>query len=91
MWYKSENGNNVKPEPLDVLSSRKYVYVRRDFVLVPAVEGDGMDGRPEHWEWMETTIPKEDWEIYAKAMEHDTAFEDVYTALAELAGMIEEG
>ena len=86
MWYKNENGSGVKPDALDSTSSKVYVYVRKNFVLVPAEEE-----RPEHWTWDEMKIPKEDWAVYEQVLGHDEALDDVYDALAELAEMILEG
>ena len=56
------------------------MYIRKDFQLVP---GDGEI--PEHWEWMETKIPKDAMVIY---QEHGEALDDVYAALTELAEII---
>lgn len=83
MWYSNENGSNVKPNIIDKTTSKKFIYVRKDFVLIEAIEDI-----PAHWQWMETKIPVDDWEIYAKALDHDTALDDVYSALTELAEMI---
>ena len=83
MWYRNENGSDVKPNVIDKTTSGKFVYVRKDFVLIEATEDI-----PAHWQWMETKIPVDDWEIYAKAIDHDTALDDVYSALTELAEMI---
>ena len=83
MWYRNENGSSVKPDAVDHVSSQKYVYVRKNFVLIEATEDV-----PEHWQWMETKILKEDWEIYLEVMDHGTALDDVYAALTELAEII---
>ncbi len=87
MWYKNSNGNNVKPNEINQVSSRIYVYVRKDFKLIPE-SGEGEDIVPEHWEWMETKIRKEDWGLFVKVAGHDDALDDVYAALTELAGII---
>ena len=86
MWYKSENGSSTKPPAIDSTSSKKFVYVRKDFTLIPADED-----KPEHWEWMEQKVRKEDWELYEKVIGHDDALDDVYAALTELAEIIAEG
>lgn len=83
MWYKSENGNSDKPAALDTESSKKYVYVRRNFALVAAEED-----RSEHWTWEEQKILKSDWAVYEQVLEHGAALDDVYEALTELAEMI---
>jgi hypothetical protein len=83
MWYRSENGSDVKPDVLDTVSSKKYVYVRRNFVLIPAEEE-----RPAHWTWEEQKILKTDWAVYEQVLEHGEALDDVYEALTELAELI---
>lgn len=90
MWYDNENGSLDRPDELDTTSSKAYVYIRKDFVEVPekVVEEDII---PAHYRWKETKISKEDWEIYAKVLDHDGALDDVYEALTELAEMITEG
>ena len=87
MWYKSSNGSLDIPSELDVYSSKVYVILRKDFVVIPET-GEGEEIIPAHYEWMECRIPKEDWEIYKKALGHDEALDDVYAALTELAEMI---
>lgn len=86
MWYRNENGSNVKPEAVDRTSSKAYVYVRKDFSMIK-----GTDEIPEHWEWLEQKVQREDWETYQTVMEHSSALDDVYAAMAELAEMIVEG
>lgn len=83
MWYKCENGSLDRPQDIDSTSSAVYVYVRKNITAVPEAEG-----RPAHYEWMETKIPKEDWEIYEQVLSHGEALDDVYAALTELAEMI---
>jgi hypothetical protein len=87
MWYRTENGSNVKPDALDTTSSKKWNYVRKDFELIPAVEGEH-NPIPEHWTWMENKVSKEDWEVYTNVAEHGEALDDVYAALTELAELI---
>jgi len=89
MWYRTENGSDVKPAALDTTSSKRYVYVRKDFVEVPATQGD--QPIPAHWSWLEAKILKEDWAIYEEVLNHGEALDDVYDALTELAEMILEG
>ena len=90
MWYENENGSSVKPEEVDLTSSKKFAYVRRNFVLVEE-EDKGGQIIPEHWRWEEIKIPKEVWDVCEKVMGHDAALDDVYAALTELAEMIVEG
>jgi len=83
MWYKCENGSLDRPQEIDSTSSAVYVYVRKDITEIPAEED-----RPAHYEWMETKIPKKDWEIYEQVLSHNEALDDVYAALTELAELI---
>lgn len=83
MWRKNSNGDSVKPEAVDRDSSRKYIYVRKDFILVEATEEI-----PAHWEWMEAKIPKDALAIWDQTTAHETALDDVYAALTELAEII---
>ena len=87
MWYKVSNGSGVKPNTFDQESSKLYVYIRKEFELIPE-SGEKDQTVPEHWEWMETKIRKEDWELFSKVMGHDDALDDVYAALTELADII---
>ena len=83
MWYKNENGSNVKPDALDSTTSKLYVFVRKDFEEIEETEEV-----PAHWTWMECKIRKDDWMIYQTVMGHDSALDDVYAALTELAELI---
>ena len=87
MWYKSSNGSLDRPAEVDRTSSKVYVIVRKDFVEIP-VSGEGEEIIPAHYEWQECLIKKEDWELFEKVIGHDSALDDVYDALAELAEMI---
>ena len=87
MWYRNENGSSVKPAAIDQTSSGQYVYIRKNFRLIEeSVEGEQVI--PKHWEWYETKILKDDWEIYLEVMDHGSALDDVYAALTELAEII---
>jgi len=89
MWYEVENGSDLRPAELDTSSSRRYVYERRSIQRVPA-SGEGEAVSAAHWRWEERKTPKEDWAV-ERARLHETALEDVYAALAELAGLLTEG
>ena len=86
MWYSTENGSLTRPGDVDTTSSRVCVYVRRNITQVPA-DGD----IPAHYRWEEMRVPREMWEVVRQVRGHDTALDDVYDALAELAEMIVEG
>lgn len=83
MWYHTANGTATQPPQLDKNSSKVYVYVRKNFTLIPAQEDNAA-----HWEWDEIKIKKEDWAIYETIMAHDGALDDIYAALTELAELI---
>ena len=82
MWNHID-GSGVRPQELDTTSSKKFVYVRKNIVLVEETEERGA-----HYEWDEAKIAKEDWEVYEQVLAHDTALDDVYAALTELAELI---
>lgn len=82
MWEHVE-GSNIRPAETDTTSSKKYVYVRKNITFFEATEDRG-----EHYEWDEQKVDKSDWAIFKQVLEHDGAFDDVYAALTELAGLI---
>lgn len=88
MWYEVENGADERPAALDVNSSKRYVYQRRRIERVPA-SGEGEEFVPAHYRWEERKITKEDWSVQ-ELLRQETALEDVYEALAELAGLLTE-
>lgn len=88
MWYEVENGADERPAELDLSSSRRYVYQRRNITRVPA-SGEGDEFIPAHNRWEERKITKEDWSVQ-ELLRQETALEDVYEALAELAGLLTE-
>ena len=90
MWYFVENSENTKPAEVDAISSRSFVYVRRNIVRVNKKTAEG-ETVGTHYKWEETKIPRDAWEICKQVLEHDAALEDVYAALTELAGLIVEG
>lgn len=91
MWYEVENGSASHPSDVDSTSSRKYVYVRRNITFVEEVKDGEKITIPAHYRWEEMKIPREIWEICEKTLSHDTALDDVYAALTELAEMIVGG
>lgn len=91
VWYKAESGNSVKPAETDTTSSRKWNYIRKDFELVAEVVQDEEIVIPEHWEWLEAKILKNDWETFQKVLGHDGSIEDCQNALIELAEIIVGG
>ena len=88
MWYRVENDNDVQPNGLDVTSSQIYNYIRKDFEFIPAQEEEEGSVITAHWSFLENKILKQDWETYMQISEHETALDDVYAALTELAELI---
>ena len=88
-WRKVENSDSIKPSSIDMESSKVYVYMRKDFELIPAITEEGHE-RPEHWEYMEKRILKEDLEYYQLLTDHTNTISDIEDALIELAEIITE-
>lgn len=80
MWTRSENGEAVRPMEVEISSNG--VIIRRNFRVVP--ESDEM---PEHYEYEEWQMTKEQYEIYQNFEERMHEQDD---ALVELAGLISE-
>ncbi len=87
MWYEVENGSLDKPADVDTISSKVYVYVRRNFEVVQEVPDDDCP-MPAHYKWEEMKIPKEAWGIAQQARANSAGLEDVYGALMELAELL---
>lgn len=81
IWYTTEGTSY--PLLLDTGSSKIYNYVRKDIEHLEAT-----DELPERWRWKECKVSKANWEIYSRVMDHETALDDVYAALTELADII---
>lgn len=90
MWNEVENGDSSRPSDVDTTSSRIYVYVRKNITFVEEVSDGDEIISPAHYRWEEMKIPREMWEVCEKVMGHDSALDDVYAALTELAEMIVE-
>lgn len=85
MWYRNENSCDVKPDIIDRTTSKKFIYIRKDFVLVEATEEI-----PAHWQWMETKIPGEEWEMYSKLISHDDDIKNIRQDMEEaVTGLLE--
>ena len=89
MWYTVENGEPIRPADVDTTSSKAYVYVRKNFELIPEQVTE-METIPAHYRWQEIKIPKEMWEVSRNVFEHESALNDVYDALTELAEIVTE-
>lgn len=84
-WIYSESA--VKPGELDVTSSKKYNYIRKDIEEFEK-EGEVSGEIIPWWRWFEQKIPKADWEVYKVAMQNTSDISDNADAIVELAGLI---
>lgn len=84
MWYENHNGTDVQPAEIDETSSKRYVYVRKNFVRVEA-SGEGDERVEAHWTWQELKVKRDTWETTKIALENSAALRDVYGALTEVA------
>ena len=83
MWYKNQNGDSVKPEAVDSASSKRWAYIRKDFLLVEATEE-----MPEHWEWQEMKIPKEALAIYEQTVGNTEGVDMLTECVLEMSEII---
>lgn len=90
MWKKAQNSSPVKPDAADTASSKKWNYIRRNFVFVEERKSGQEVTEPEHWEWEEQKVLKEDWDTYQTILGHDSTLNDVQDAIIELAEIMEE-
>lgn len=56
-WYNASNSNTT--QPAEVETSKKTVFVRKDFTLIEATEDT-----PAHYEYLECKMSKEAYELY---------------------------
>lgn len=80
MWRREENSENITPNAIEYCGN--HVIMRKGFRLVEATED-----KPEHYEYDEWQMTKEQYEIY-KDFEQKINEQD--DALIELAGLISE-
>lgn len=88
-WRKAANSDSVKPAAIDTTTSRKSVFVRKDFEEVPTLDEDGVR-IGTHWEYMEQKIPKEDWEIYEQVAANTNGITDLENGICEESAVTEE-
>lgn len=84
MWRKSES--MVKLPALDTTSSKKVVFVRKDYAQEERVDAEGKTYIV--WSWQENKIKKEDWETYRTVMQNATDISDLTDAVMELAAIM---
>lgn len=82
MFIHTENSDSIKPLEIDANSSQFVTYVRKNFKLIPSTED-----RPEHWEYDEWAMSKEQYEVYET---FKTQIDEQADALIELAGIVSE-
>lgn len=80
MWAKSANSENVQPQAVE--HSGNCVIVRKNFRHVSATEDF-----PEHYEYDEWQMTKEQYEVYK---DFEARLDEQDDALIELAGLISE-
>lgn len=90
MWTTAENGSDNRPTEVD-MTSGEYVIVRRNITRAEEVQENNDTVFPAHYCWEEMKIPRAMWDVCRTVFDHESALDDVYEALTELAGMIEEG
>ena len=72
IWYTSEHSGVEKPAEIDKTSSKVFNYIRKDFVEIPAQEGEGEEEMfgpgfgSAHWQYQEAKIRKTDWKQFLK-------------------------
>lgn len=81
MWTKSSNSESQKPPVVSIDASG--VIVRKNFQVIPATEE-----MPEHWQYDEAQMTKEQYDVY-EMMQSETS--DIEDALIELAEIIAGG
>lgn len=81
-WKRVNNSNNQKPLAVDETSSQTSVYIRRNFVLIPTSE----DETPEHWEYDEWVMSKEQYEVYKVMKSEQDEQADAILELADIVG-----
>lgn len=83
MWKRVTNSNDVKPHAIDESISRQYIYVRKDFEQVTIT--DEMTGEEfTRWSYLETTVPKEVFDIYQATVTNASSIADLEDVICEL-------
>lgn len=84
-WYDAECISNTQPELKDDTSSRKVIYLRKDFVF-HAEEGTAgtEEYKPAKWTYKEITIPKEVAQLLAMTETNTDSIALIEDALCEL-------
>ncbi len=86
MW-KHVHAVGAEPPLFDETSSHYTVLVTKNHA--PFEEVDEMTGETvTGWDYDETRIPKEDWEVYKLALQNQADISDLTDAVIELAGIL---
>ena len=83
-WKQTES--NDRPLDIDKTSSHTTVYIAKNVKFIEATED-----KDAHYEYQVMKIPHNEWGLFESVMSHDTALDDVYSALTELAEIIVGG
>ncbi len=82
MWYKVES--MVSPIMIDSLSSKKWVYIRRN--VVSKTEVDEFGNEHVTYRYEEQKIPKENYAIFLTSSENSDRLSDIEDILADMIG-----
>lgn len=84
VWYKGESC--TYPQLIDVISSKKWVYIRRN--IEEHEREDEFSGETIlFYSFEETKIPKDVWAIFEKETDNSERLADVEEAITELYGI----
>ena len=69
-WKWAENDSPIKPAAIDDTSSMYSVFVRKNFIKIPAYidPNDPEMNRGEHWRYEEEIVSKDEWSSYYSSM-----------------------
>lgn len=87
MWKLVESNN--PPLEVDTESDSSVVYVTRNVTEVERKISEDSEETITSYVYECNEIPKKDWELYKKLLNHDSDIADVQDALIELAELIE--
>lgn len=85
-WYEGYRQCEKQPDEVDLTSSAKWIYVRKNFKFV---KGD--DIVVDHWEFLERKIEREVWDIFCDVQKQDSSIDDIMDGMVELAELITGG
>ena len=69
-WKWVENDSPEKPVSIDDTSSPSSIFVRKNFIKIPAVVNpeDPETNMPEHWKYEEEIVSRDEWPSYYSSM-----------------------